>query len=468
MFRYLAACLLLAFTLGVAAQAQVQNSIAVAQPRHSVSVLDSTKEQDGLIGSVRRVRTESAKIEGNSGESAEGPRELIELTTYAVKGNRIENVSYPVADQVLGKQEYKYDERGNITEMTIRDERGSIVTKESYDYEFDGVGNWIKMVTSLVVFENGKLKREPIENTYRTITYYFTDDVAKIVDSPARSIALPAPLEDEVEGPEPTAVKISFPAPVDTDSSSETLKDAPALLRARLVETSTTETKPPTAEPASNAPSNAEPTSASRLMNLKRAPEPASEEKVAVSANNEALAGASPAETTAVISMPAADSPQGLAFSLYEKGLTDLEAGNLKEALGAFLTSVKLVPSAAVYLNLGNVYLKLEKNTEAEKAFQQSVKLGPEVAEAQYGLGLASFRLKHFANARDAFKKATTLEPDMAKAHFGLGLSCLELGQTDDQLIQVRILEKLDKKLAKQLSAASPRLNFSCRFTVCQ
>jgi len=114
------------------------------------------------------------------------------------------------------------------------------------------------------------------------------------------------------------------------------------------------------------------------------------------------------------------------------------------------------------------VYLKLDKNPDAEKAFQQSVKLNPEVAEAQYGFGLASFRLKRFANARDAFKRATTLAPEMAKAHLGLGLSYLELGQPDAQLVQVRILEKLDKKLAKQLSAASPQVNYSCRYSVCQ
>jgi tetratricopeptide (TPR) repeat protein len=152
---------------------------------------------------------------------------------------------------------------------------------------------------------------------------------------------------------------------------------------------------------------------------------------------------------------------------LYEKGLTFLVDGNLKDALGAFVASVKLAPSAEVYLNLGDVYLKLEKNTDAEKAFQQSVKLNSENAEAQYGLGLASFRIKRFANARDAFKKATTLAPDMAKAHLGLGLSYLELNQPDAQLVEVRILEKLDKRLAKQLSAAAPQVNCG-RFSTCQ
>jgi tetratricopeptide (TPR) repeat protein len=174
-----------------------------------------------------------------------------------------------------------------------------------------------------------------------------------------------------------------------------------------------------------------------------------------------------PYESASVNSARNENSSAAAALGLYEKGLTFLVDGNLKDALGAFAASVKLAPSAEVYLNLGDVYLKLEKNTDAEKAFQQSVKLNPENAEAQYGLGLAEFRIKRFANARDAFKKATTLAPDMAKAHLGLGLSYLELNQPDAQLVEVRILEKLDKKLAKQLSAASPQVNCG-RFTACR
>src|SRR4029078_9496152 len=99
-------------------------------------------------------------------------------------GNRIENTSYPIGGGVVGKEEYKYDERGNITEMTVRDGGGSIVNREAYSYEFDKFGNWTKMTTSLVVFENGELKREPVEVTYRTVTYYFDDNVAKAVEQP--------------------------------------------------------------------------------------------------------------------------------------------------------------------------------------------------------------------------------------------------------------------------------------------
>ena len=468
-------CLFLILAFASDSRAQVQNTIALAQPRHPVSVLDSNKEQDGLVGAVRRIKTESAKIEN---DTSEGPRELIELTTYGLKGNRIENVSYPVSDPVVGKQEYKYDDRGNITEMTVRNDQGSIVSREAYDYEFDSVGNWTKMVTSLMLFENGKLKREPVETTYRTISYYFTDEVAKIVQTPVKSVDLPTAAGSVAENVEQP--NINFSTKESDKSSSTVVGEAPPLqLRpspsvAKFVETSTAATEP-TTNPSTTAESG-ESTGRSRLLNLKRSAEREPVEKPRDnSAHVESTKAApdpvpinpAPNESASANSGRAENSSAAAALGLYEKGLTFLVAGNLKDALGAFVASVKLTPSAEVYLNLGDVYLKLEKNIDAEKAFQQSVKLNSANAEAQYGLGLASFRIKRFANARDAFKKATTLAPDMAKAHLGLGLSYLELNQPDAQLVEVRILEKLDKKLAKQLSAASPQVNCG-RFTACR
>src|ERR1043165_8771380 len=209
--RIAPAVLLLGPVLTFIAPVQAQNSVT-ASARPAISVLDSTKEQDGLVGSVRRVKTESAKIEIKDGREVEGPPQLVEITTYGLKGNRIENTSYPIPGSLVGKEEYKYDDRGNITEMTLRDERGAIINREAYTYEFDKFGNWTKMVTSLVVFENGALKREPVEVTHRTVTYYFDESVAKAVEevksSPAAALEpkvvtagpVPEPVSREVEG----------------------------------------------------------------------------------------------------------------------------------------------------------------------------------------------------------------------------------------------------------------------------
>src|SRR5215217_662988 len=200
--RLLPAFMLWTAVLTLAAPSQAQN--ATVTTRASITVLDSTKEQDGLLGSVRRVKIETAKIDLKDGRPVEGSPQLVEVTTYGIKGNRIENTSYPIKDGLVGKEEYKYDKRGNITEMTVRDDHGSIVSREAYDYQFDKFGNWTKMTTSLVLFENGELKREPIEITYRTVTYYYDDTVAKIVEEPKPQ---PQPVQTAPAVPEPARVR---------------------------------------------------------------------------------------------------------------------------------------------------------------------------------------------------------------------------------------------------------------------
>jgi protein TonB len=166
--------------------ARSQQSIAGQPIPSSVSILDSTREQDGLSGPVRRVHTEMSKVSINSGNATEEPRMLLEVTTYDPQGKRIWNVYYPVnTGSFKGNQEFTYDEQGHVKEMTLRDDTGRVLSREAYDYEFDKFGNWTKMTSSLVIFEDGKLVHEPFEKTYRAISYYFDDSVAKIVKSSA-------------------------------------------------------------------------------------------------------------------------------------------------------------------------------------------------------------------------------------------------------------------------------------------
>ena len=431
--RIVPAVLLLGPVLTFAAPVQAQNSVT-ASARPAISVLDSTKEQDGLVGSVRRVRTESARIEVKDGRQVEGSPQLVELTTYGIKGNRIENTSYPIAGSLVGKEEYKYDKRGNITEMTLRDERGAILSREAYNYEFDKFGNWTKMVTSLVVFENGELKREPIEVTYRTVTYYFDDNIAKAVDSRARAVENVAKVAEDV-AKVAEDVKTAPAEPV-----TKTAESVPGPVSREVEGTGSFgfrfgETPGSSPEMRENPPA--------LVLKTAPAPQPAAPQPAA----------AAPAPATA-------------ANDLYLTGRSRFDAGDVKGAVDSYLQSIKLEPgSAEVFLNLAHAYLKLEKNSDAIKAFKQSIKLNPDQAETHYGLGLASFRSSRFKEAADAFKKATVLNPGMAKAHYGLSLAYQELGQTSGVLEEYRILERLDKSLAKKLAQTFPDINFSCRST---
>jgi len=135
---------------------------------------ESDRARDGLQGPVRRIRTEVVKLSTASGKAVEeGKRVVLETAEYDLKGSKTQNQYFPVAGATLtGRESYKYDDKGNISEMTLANADGSLVSKEVYKYEADSLGNWVKMTTSVAVVENGKIAFEPTEVTYRTIFYY--------------------------------------------------------------------------------------------------------------------------------------------------------------------------------------------------------------------------------------------------------------------------------------------------------
>jgi TonB family protein len=151
---------------------------------------ESDRVRDGLQGPVRRIRTEVVKLSTASGKAVEdGKRVVLETAEYDLKGSKTQNQYFPVAGSTLaGREVYKYDDKGNISEMTLVNADGSLVSKEVYKYEADSLGNWVKMTTSVAVVENGKIAFEPSEVTYRTIFYYLDAAMmAKMVEPAGNS-----------------------------------------------------------------------------------------------------------------------------------------------------------------------------------------------------------------------------------------------------------------------------------------
>src|SRR5687767_13897587 len=177
---------LVTLTLSVNAFAQTNLTARNTDPRGPAPVADTDRIRDGLVGPVRRVRTAVAKLSTENGKTVEGKESVIEIVAYDVKGTKVENQYFPIAGSTLtGKEVYKYDDKGNISEMTLLNQDGSLLGKEIYKYEFDFVGNWNKMTTSVAVIEAGKMSFEPTEVTHRSIMYYLDEKMMKMAQPAA-------------------------------------------------------------------------------------------------------------------------------------------------------------------------------------------------------------------------------------------------------------------------------------------
>lgn len=190
MFTRISAPALVALALVATSTSSAQSNLSAKvknlQPQPVSAAVETDRIKDGLVGPVRRVRTEVVKLVASEGRTVEGKRSLLELVAYDLKGNKIENQYFPVTGGTLtGKETYKYDDKGNISEMILLNEDGSLLSKEVYRYEFDFAGNWNKMVTMVAVIDSGKMSFEPSEITYRSIMYYLDENMVKMATAPA-------------------------------------------------------------------------------------------------------------------------------------------------------------------------------------------------------------------------------------------------------------------------------------------
>lgn len=212
---------ILALTAAVSAQNNLTAKANSIQPQPVSAAVESDRMKDGLAGPVRRVRTEVSKLSNSNGRAAEEKRVVLETAAYDIKGTKTENQYFPVAGSSLtGKEVYKYDDRGNISEMTLLNGDGTLLGKEVYKYDYDSVGNWTRMTTSVAVVEGGKVTFEPTEVTYRSIMYYLDENVLKMAQ-PASPAVAEAAKPVKVENRIPASETKSQPSkPVDNQVRS--------------------------------------------------------------------------------------------------------------------------------------------------------------------------------------------------------------------------------------------------------
>jgi TonB family protein len=194
--RILSLTLIVAWQVVIVAGQRPQSAKNTSvQPTASVNADENDRARDGLVGPVRRIRSEIVKVVTNDGKVVEaGKRTLLEAAEYDLKGAKTVNQYFPVnGSSPTGREVYKYDDKGNISEMTLSGNDGSLISKEVYKYEYDSLGNWTKMTTSVAVVENGSITFEPTEITYRTISYYLDATMTKMLQPATNNSTSPTP-----------------------------------------------------------------------------------------------------------------------------------------------------------------------------------------------------------------------------------------------------------------------------------
>lgn len=105
---------------------------------------------------------------------------------------------------------------------------------------------------------------------------------------------------------------------------------------------------------------------------------------------------------------------------------------------------------ARALLEKGKELYREDQDTEAVAAFQEAVKLDPDLAEAHFRLGLGYEALgkredaeAEYKKAVDGYKKHLDANDDDAEAHYNLGQTYANLGQYSDAIREYRQATKL-------------------------
>jgi Tfp pilus assembly protein PilF len=107
--------------------------------------------------------------------------------------------------------------------------------------------------------------------------------------------------------------------------------------------------------------------------------------------------------------------------SHYNLGNYYLNRGEVKQALAAYDTALKIEPRAAmVMVNAAMAYAQTGEKKQAEKSLVKAIKIAPENAAAHFNLGLLQAEQNRGKEAEQELKEALRLDPQMAPAAYNL------------------------------------------------
>jgi tetratricopeptide (TPR) repeat protein len=117
---------------------------------------------------------------------------------------------------------------------------------------------------------------------------------------------------------------------------------------------------------------------------------------------------------------------------LYLPAKLDQQEGHFEDAINRFSQARALRPDyVAVSVNLGNIFIELNRLSEAEAAFTKARELEKNNPAALYGLGQVSLSNRKYAEAVQYFEQTLAQVPGANRVHYSLAMAYRGLGNAE-------------------------------------
>jgi len=153
---------------------------------------------------------------------------------------------------------------------------------------------------------------------------------------------------------------------------------------------------------------------------------------------------------------------------IYLLAKLDQQEGRFEDAIARYRVARPLQPDyIAVPVNLGNIFLELNRLDEAVESFRAALQLDQNNPAAHYGLGQVAMSKRNYAEAVDHFEKTLTQVPSANRVHYSLAMAYRALGDaakvkahlSQQGTVGVRVSDPLFDRL--QELVAGERLHLS-------
>lgn len=132
----------------------------------------------------------------------------------------------------------------------------------------------------------------------------------------------------------------------------------------------------------------------------------------------------------------------------YDLGLEFFRKKNYPEAAAAFEKTVDLKDDfAQAYNNIGYTYLMQRKREEAIKPLRKAVDLKSDFPQALSNLGYALYRTGQYEEAIKYMRKDIALRPNRGQSHYNLASALYDMGRKDDAQKSFAEAMRLDPSL---------------------